>query len=112
MAEHTDADREETSTTGGRPMRGMPLPLRVVHWAIIVNFLVNIFYGSFQLFVTLKPEGVDGPLWGAAKSIPHELLVARRLYAIEVWICIAGLAIYLALTEFLPRMWRMRSRND
>lgn len=86
-------------------MRSLPLWMRVGHWLIIANFLSNILYASFQLFYTLRPEGVSGPLWGAAKHIPHELLVARRLYAIEVWICIGSLAIYLALTEILPRLW-------
>lgn len=30
-------------------------------------------------------------------EIPYELMVARRLYAIETWIALTGLAIYLAI---------------
>jgi len=33
----------------------------------------------------------------------------RRLYAIECWIAIAGLAIYLAITEIGPRFWRLQA---
>jgi hypothetical protein len=31
-------------------------------------------------------------------------MVTRRLYAIECWIAIAGLCIYLAITEIGPRL--------
>ncbi len=85
-------------------MSEMPLWLRALHWILIVLLLQNMAYGGYQIFVVLAPEGgAAGPLWGAAKSLPHELLVARRLYAIEVWICAAGLAVYLGVTEVLPR---------
>lgn len=85
-------------------MRRLPLWLQAIHWLLIVNFLVNMAYGSYQIFVVLAPEGGgSGPLWGAARDLPHELLVARRLYALEVWVSTAGLAVYLAVTEVLPR---------
>ena len=84
----------------GRPL---PLGLKVLHWAIIVLLATNVLYGGWQVFVTLAPEGVTGPLWGAASGLSHEHLVARRLYAIEVWISFAGLAVYLGVTEILPR---------
>ena len=34
--------------------------------------------------------------------------MTRRLYAVECWLAIAGLAIYLALTEIGPRLRRHR----
>jgi hypothetical protein len=40
---------------------------------------------------------LPGPLLGRANDIPFELLASRRLYAIETWIAITGLAIYLAI---------------
>jgi len=43
-----------------------------------------------------------------ATAIPFELLVTRRLYALEAWIATAGLAIYLAITEMAPRLRRLR----
>ena len=81
----------------------------VLHWVIIVNFLLNIGYGGYQVFVALAPDGAVGPLWGKAREMPFEQMVARRMYASEVWISIAGLCIYLAITEFLPRLLAKRS---
>jgi hypothetical protein len=48
-----------------------------------------------------------------AKAIetPIEVILKRRLYAIETWIAIAGLAVYLALTEFLPISIKMIAQN-
>lgn len=89
-----------------RAMSKLPIGLRVLHWAIIVNFGLQILYGFRQVFFVAVPPGVSGPLGSAASSIPFELMVTRRLYAIETWVAIAGLAIYLALTEILPRRLR------
>ncbi len=85
----------------------LPRLLRVLHWVIIVSFIVNVAYGAYQVFVVLKPDtGHVGPLFGAAQSIPPELVMMRRAYAIEVWLCIVGVCLYLAITEFLPRLLR------
>jgi hypothetical protein len=83
----------------------LPRFLRILHWVIIVNFLLNIVYGGLQVFVALAPEGSSGlPLFGAARTMDPNLMMARRMYAIEVWISVAGLCVYLALTEYLPRL--------
>jgi hypothetical protein len=64
----------------------------------VVNFVVEIFYGMYQtFFVLLPPGGSPGPLFNSAQEVSFELMVSRRLYAIETWIAIAGLAIYLAI---------------
>jgi hypothetical protein len=70
----------------------------ILHWIIVVNFLFEIFYGMYQVFFKLiPPGGSPGPLMGSSTQISFELMVSRRLYAIETWIAIAGLAIYLAI---------------
>ena len=70
----------------------------VVHWVIIVNFLLQIIYGMSQIFfVLLPPGGSAGPLFLSSAEISPELMLARRLYAIETWVAIGGLAIYLAI---------------
>jgi hypothetical protein len=70
----------------------------ILHWIIIINFVIEIFYGMYQtFFVLIPPGGQPGPLFGMASEISYELMVSRRLYAIETWIAIAGLAIYLAI---------------
>ncbi|MBN2152258.1 MAG: hypothetical protein JW839_12480 [Candidatus Lokiarchaeota archaeon] len=73
---------------------------KIIHVAIIVNFIVEIAYCGYQVFGVLG----GGPLFDAVLTIDMDLFLKRRLYAIETWIAIAGLAIYLAITEILPQM--------
>ena len=84
----------------------IPLALRILHVILLANFASNIFYCAYQVFVVLAPNGHIGPLWGAAQDLPTELVVKRRLYAIEFWVTIGGGSVYLALTEWLPRSLR------
>ena len=49
-------------------------------------------------------NGHSGPLGAAAGDIPFELMVTRRLYASETWIALAGLSLYIGITEILPRV--------
>ena len=74
-------------------------PWRLLHWLIILHFLAEIIYCAYLVFIVLRPDGHSGPLGAQAIAIPHELMVTRRLYAIECWIATAGLVIYLAITE-------------
>ena len=83
-----------------------------VHWIIIVNFLVEIAYAGYIIFVVLRPDTGGGPLMDAARTIDMDLMTRRRLYATECWIAIAGLSVYLALTEIGPRLQKMRAADD
>ena len=74
---------------------------KILHWFLILNFVAEILYSTYQLFFVV---GGGGPLFHRAQEISFELLVKRRLYAIETWVAMAGLSIYLAITEILPRM--------
>ncbi len=74
---------------------------KILHWFLIVNFIAEILYCAYQLFFIV---GGGGPLFHRVQEISFELLVTRRLYAIETWIAMAGLSIYLAITEINPRM--------
>lgn len=78
----------------------------VLHVGIIVLLLVQAGYSFVQLLVVLQPEGVTGPLFGAARDLDHDLLMARRAYAIEGWIAVIGLVVYLGITEIGPRRRR------
>ena len=70
----------------------------IIHCIIIVNFIIEICYGFYQIFfVLLPPGGEKGPLMGAAKNISFELMAKRRLFAAETWVAISGLSIYLAV---------------
>lgn len=88
----------------------LPTLLRVAHWLLIGNFVLQIAYGTAMVFFVVRPEGVSGPLYGQATALPFELMVTRRLYALETWVAIAGLAVYLGVTEVLPR--RLRRPED
>jgi hypothetical protein len=74
-----------------------------LHIFIIVNFVVEICYSGYMVFVIFSPES-GGPLMGSALSFPAELMQTRRLYALECWVAISGLSIYLAITEIRPRL--------
>ncbi len=83
-----------------------PLVWQLVHYALIGNMLLEVIYAGYMVFAVIKPEGAgSGPLWGAAKTMPFETMVTRRLYAVEFWIAFVGLAVYLALTEIKPRFY-------
>lgn len=100
-----DVDRQ---TNGGNRDRGLGWWLLLaVHWFIIVNFLLQIGYGSSMVFFVVGPEQ-SGPLMGAANDIDFEMMTTRRLYASETWVAITGLSVYLAITELGPRLKRYR----
>ena len=83
--------------------------LVAIHMVIILNFLIQMGYAAYMVFVVVAPES-GGPLFEAATSFPFEKMVTRRLYAIEFWIATCGFAIYLAITEVRPRFWGSSSR--
>ena len=91
--------------------RRLPLWLLALHWAIIIHFTVQVAYSGYIVFAVLRPEGISGPLFAAAADLPQDLMVRRRLYAIENWIAMGGLAIYLALTEIGPRLRAARGQS-
>lgn len=75
--------------------------LQLLHWVIIVNFSLGILYGVYLSMFVFGGGGV--PLFGSASDAPVEIILRRRLYSVEAWVATSGLAIYLALTEILPR---------
>ncbi len=86
--------------------RPRPLVWQIVHFALIANMLLEVIYAGYMVLVVVKPEGMPaGPLWNAAKTMPFDMMVTRRLYAVEFWIAFVGLAVYLALTEIKPRFY-------
>lgn len=90
----------------------MTLVWRALHYTIIGVLAVEGLYCLGQLVWVLQPEGVVGPLFGAAATIDPDLLVARRLYAIEGWLSLVGLALYVGLTEVAPRRRAALQRAD
>ena len=71
--------------------------------ALIQLFIITGFlYAGYQLFFVFgNPEG-NFILFGDAAKIDIELLVARRLYAMEFWLIFIGYLVYLGLRK---RIW-------
>lgn len=85
-----------------------PLPPWLVwtHRLFIGNLLFQMFYASWQVFVVLQPAGQIGPAFGRAVDIPFEMMIVRRAYALEGWVAFGILAVYIGVTEIVPRRLR------
>lgn len=92
-------------------MKNLHVAWRLLHWIIILNLLIQVLYGSYMVFFVVTGEG-SGPLWGQALEMPFEKMVTRRLYALETWVAMVGLSLYLGLTEILPRLLNTESRSS
>lgn len=78
---------------------------KIIHAIILLNFIIEIGYCTFMVFFVLN-AGTSGPLFETVLTIDMDLFLKRRLYAIETWIAIGGLALYVAITELYPRFKR------
>ena len=74
---------------------------RYIHTLIIINFIIEILYSFYMVFFVIG--GGKWPLLRKAVETPLEVILKRRLYAIEAWIAVGGLCVYLAITELLPQ---------
>jgi hypothetical protein len=74
---------------------------RFIHSLIIINFIIEILYSFYMVFFVIG--GGKWPLLRKAVETPLEVILKRRLYAIEAWIAVGGLCVYLAITELLPQ---------
>jgi hypothetical protein len=86
------------------------IAVRGLHWAIIVNFVVELAYAAYMVFFGSTPE-LRGPLGNRAGQLAPEKMVVRRMYAIEFWLAMAGLATYLAITVIGPSLLQDRRRQ-
>lgn len=84
-------------------MKSLSIFFKLIHWGIIVNFIIQVVYATYMIFFVVRPPGLSGPLGSRVLDLDFELVVIRRMYAIEFWIAFAGLALYLAITEIYPR---------
>ena len=85
--------------------------LLTIHWVIILNFVIEIAYAGYMVFSVLRPDTGGGPLFEKALTMPFQQMTTRRLYAIECWIAMAGLAVYLGITEIGPRLREERNKQ-
>ena len=66
---------------------------------------------AVALGATLQNPPAGSELMDRARDYPFEPMVTRRLYAVEAWLAIVGLSIYLAITEIGPRLARERGET-
>jgi hypothetical protein len=76
---------------------------RILHWFLITILLAEGFYGFYMVFFVIG--GSKWPLFAKAVNTPVEVILKRRLYAIEAWVALGALAVYLAITEILPKKY-------
>jgi hypothetical protein len=76
---------------------------KVFHWILIGVFVVQIVYGYYMVFFSGGPML---PLFRRVDDLAPEAITLRRLYSIETWLAILGLALYLAISEVLPHRLR------
>ncbi|MFO8036096.1 MAG: hypothetical protein R6U57_05670 [Anaerolineales bacterium] len=80
---------------------------KLIHSLIITNFILEITYSFYMVFFVIG--GGKWPLLRKAVETPMEVILKRRLYAIEAWVAVGGLCIYIAITELLPQKIRFAS---
>ncbi len=74
---------------------------KALHSLLIAVLLSEGLYGFYMVFFVIG--GSRWPLFMRAVDTPVEVILKRRLYAIEAWIAVGALGIYLGITEILPR---------
>lgn len=83
---------------------------RIIHSLVIINFIVQVVYSFYMVFFVIG--GGKWPLLQKAVETPLEVILKRRLYAIEAWVAVGGLCVYIAVTEILPRKIQVSEVDD
>jgi len=84
----------------------------LLHYGIIIWTLSTILNSAYQMTFVYTVEGYSLTLLGASSQLDYETMMIRRAYALEAWVATMGLAIYLALTEIMPRMKKFREERE
>jgi hypothetical protein len=79
---------------------------KILHWFLIINLAAESLYGFYMVFFIIG--GSRWSLFAKAVNTPVEVILKRRPYAIETWVALGALAIYLAITEILPHKFQNR----
>ncbi len=82
---------------------------------IIIQFLfvTGFLYAAYQLFFVFKNPAGGLVLWGDAAEIDVDLVIIRRLYALEFWLIFLGYFIYLAIRpKIYGEAYSLSGRKD
>jgi len=74
--------------------------LRILHYFLVQAFLQQVCY-CFGMFTRTGWEYTRGAMVYDIQ-LPFEVMTVRRQYALELWLALSALLIYLGLTEFRP----------
>ena len=85
-------------------------PVRVLHYFILLAFIIFIALGVFQTFF-IYSTGTFGPLYHSAGQMDFTMLVFRRISGIVTWLIIIGFSAYLAITEINPRRRELQKKT-
>ena len=85
-------------------------PVRVLHYFILLAFIIFIALGVFQTFF-IYSNGTFGPLYHSAGQMDFTMLVFRRISGIVTWLIIIGFSAYLAITEINPRRRELQKKT-
>ena len=85
--------------------------LYLIHYGIIVWIFLTVLNSAYQISFVYTVPGHSWPLMGESSGLDYETMMIRRAYAIEAWVAMVGLAIYLAITEINPRLKRIREQE-
>lgn len=73
---------------------------RLIDFAILTPLIMEFFYVPYQLFVVLRPTGTPvGALGDLARNLPYEAMMVRRMYAMEFYVDLIALILYLAFRQ-------------
>ena len=94
---------------------------RSIHVIMLLNFVTEIIYGSYMVFFVCtclnwakcanNASVMNGPLWNNAMDFPYDLMMIRRMYALETWVAMTGLSLYVGITEIFPRRIQKYARR-
>jgi hypothetical protein len=90
----------------------MPLHIlkRAIDIFIILYLVIEMGYVTYQVFFIWSLKGSTfAPLMGESLNVKPEVLLARRLYAIEGYLAAIALILYLAVRE---RIWKFKPLNS
>lgn len=82
----------------------MPLYKRAIDIFIQLFFISGFAYAAYQLFFVFRNPVGGLVLFSSGAEIDHQLMVVRRLYALEFWLIFIGYMIYIALKEKVLRL--------
>jgi hypothetical protein len=68
---------------------------KIFYFGVITIFGLQILYCLYQFLIVWNTGNFL--LFQTATEIPFETMITRRLYAIELWISIIGLVIFIAI---------------